>query len=179
MTFGLVTNRRFLLFLFLKLVARQIEATQNWIENLAYQMVQMPRAIQDARLGGAIALCKLQCSRTFEFCAREASQIMGGIAYTKGGQGGRVEALYRQVRGMVSSIALFPSNTPEDPTMPDVFFLAAVSRPSLVVPRRSWPTWVLGNLPRLRRPWALRCKQTNVKTCMRAAKSECMLETVY
>lgn len=81
-------------------MARQIEATQTWIEYLAYQMIKMPKTIQDARLGGALALCKLQCSRTFEFCAREASQIMGGIAYTRGGQGGRVEALYRQVRGM-------------------------------------------------------------------------------
>jgi alkylation response protein AidB-like acyl-CoA dehydrogenase len=77
-------------------MARQIEATQAWIESLAYQMLKMPKHIQDARLGGAFALCKLQCSRTFEFCAREASQILGGIAYTKGGQGGRVEALYRQ-----------------------------------------------------------------------------------
>ncbi|KAI9016162.1 putative acyl-CoA dehydrogenase [Hyaloraphidium curvatum] len=81
-------------------MARQIEATQSWIEHLAYQMYKMPKHIQDARLGGHFALCKLQCTRTFEFCAREASQILGGIAYTKGGQGGRVEALYRAVRGM-------------------------------------------------------------------------------
>ncbi len=66
-------------------MARQIEATQAWIESLAYQMLKMPKHIQDARLGGAFALCKLQCSRTFEFCAREASQILGGIAYTKVG----------------------------------------------------------------------------------------------
>ncbi|KAI9016898.1 acyl-CoA dehydrogenase/oxidase [Hyaloraphidium curvatum] len=81
-------------------MARQIEATHAWIEVLAYQMTKMDPKIQDLRLGGAIALCKLQCTRTFELCAREASQIMGGIAYTKGGQGGRVEALYRLVRGV-------------------------------------------------------------------------------
>ncbi|KAJ3059380.1 hypothetical protein HK102_010027, partial [Quaeritorhiza haematococci] len=65
-------------------MSRQIEATQCWIEHLCYQLTKMPQPLQDARLGGAFALCKLQCTRTFEFCAREASQIMGGIAYTKG-----------------------------------------------------------------------------------------------
>ncbi|KAI9014065.1 acyl-CoA dehydrogenase/oxidase [Hyaloraphidium curvatum] len=80
-------------------MARQIEATHAWIEVLAYQMTKMDPKIQDLRLGGAIALCKLQCTRVLELCAREASQILGGIAYTKGGQGGRVEAIYRSTRG--------------------------------------------------------------------------------
>lgn len=59
----------------------------------------MPKGVKDTRLGGHTALLKLQATRTFEFCAREACQVMGGIAYTKGGQGGRVERLYREVRG--------------------------------------------------------------------------------
>ncbi len=67
---------------------------------LELRIAQMDPKIQDMRLGGAIAMCKLQCTRTFELAAREASQILGGIAYTKGGQGGRVEALYRNVRGV-------------------------------------------------------------------------------
>ena len=33
-----------------------------------------------------------------EFCAREASQIFGGLSYTRGGQGEKVERLYREVR---------------------------------------------------------------------------------
>jgi alkylation response protein AidB-like acyl-CoA dehydrogenase len=31
---------------------------------------------------------------------REASQIFGGLAYTRGGQGEKVERLYREVRVM-------------------------------------------------------------------------------
>ena len=32
---------------------------------------------------------------TFEFCAKEAAQIFGGQAYTKGGQAEKIERLYR------------------------------------------------------------------------------------
>jgi hypothetical protein len=32
------------------------------------------------------------------YCAREAAQIFGGLAYTRGGQGEKVERLYREVR---------------------------------------------------------------------------------
>lgn len=42
-----------------------------------------------------IALLKVQCSQTMEFCAREAMQIMGGIAYMRDS---RVERIYREVR---------------------------------------------------------------------------------
>ena len=44
------------------------------------------------------ALLKAHGSFTFEFCAREAAQIFGGLAYTRGGQGEKVERLYREVR---------------------------------------------------------------------------------
>lgn len=50
------------------------------------------------RLGGMTALAKSQATETFEFCAREASQIFGGAAYTKGGQGGKIERLFREAR---------------------------------------------------------------------------------
>lgn len=50
------------------------------------------------RLGGAIASLKAQSTVTFEFCAREASQIFGGLSYSRGGQGGKIERLYRDVR---------------------------------------------------------------------------------
>ncbi|TPX32506.1 hypothetical protein SmJEL517_g04380 [Synchytrium microbalum] len=80
-------------------MARMIEATQSWLELVCYQWDKMDKSDADLKLGGAIALLKAQCSVTYELCAREASQIMGGIAYTKGGQGGIVERLYRGVRG--------------------------------------------------------------------------------
>ncbi|KAI9019681.1 putative acyl-CoA dehydrogenase [Hyaloraphidium curvatum] len=81
-------------------MARQIEATAAWLDFIVYQMDRFPDAIADTRLGGQCALLKLQGTRTFEYCAREACQIMGGIAYTRGGQGGRVERMYREVRGV-------------------------------------------------------------------------------
>ncbi len=68
------------------------------METLIYQTKVMPKDQQMLRLGGAIALLKAQSTQVFEFCAREAAQIFGGLAYTRGGQGERVERLYREVR---------------------------------------------------------------------------------
>ncbi|KAL2887570.1 Acyl-CoA dehydrogenase apdG [Ceratocystis lukuohia] len=79
-------------------MARQIEASYNWLENLIYQCEKMGEAEAMLRLGGAIASLKAQATVTFEFCAREASQIFGGLSYSRGGQGGKVERLYRDVR---------------------------------------------------------------------------------
>ncbi|KAA8913003.1 acyl-CoA dehydrogenase/oxidase [Sphaerosporella brunnea] len=80
-------------------MARQIEATHNWLENIIYQCSAMGETEAMLKLGGAIAGLKAQATVTFEFCAREAVQIFGGIGYTKGGQGAKVERLYRDVRG--------------------------------------------------------------------------------
>ncbi|KAI8390848.1 acyl-CoA dehydrogenase/oxidase [Radiomyces spectabilis] len=77
---------------------RKVEATHAWLEILTFQAMNMPPDLQPLRLGGPIALCKAQATRTFEFCAREAAQIFGGLAYTRGGQGEKIERLYREVR---------------------------------------------------------------------------------
>jgi alkylation response protein AidB-like acyl-CoA dehydrogenase len=79
-------------------MARQIEASYNWLENLIYQCNVMNETEAMLKLGGAIAGLKAQATVTFEFCAREASQIFGGLSYSRGGQGGKVERLYRDVR---------------------------------------------------------------------------------
>lgn len=79
-------------------MARQIEASYNWLENLVYQCEKMGETEAMLRLGGPIAGLKAQATVTFEFCAREASQIFGGLSYSRGGQGGKVERLYRDVR---------------------------------------------------------------------------------
>ncbi|RGB37052.1 acyl-CoA dehydrogenase/oxidase C-terminal [Rhizophagus diaphanus] len=79
-------------------MARQIEATHAWMESLIYQTCRMSETEAMARLGGPIALLKAQTTQTFEYCAREAAQIFGGLAYTRGGQGEKVERLYREVR---------------------------------------------------------------------------------
>ncbi|KAH8702991.1 acyl-CoA dehydrogenase/oxidase [Phaeosphaeriaceae sp. PMI808] len=79
-------------------MARQIEASYNWLENLIYQCQKMDETEAMLKLGGAIAGLKAQSTTTFEFCAREASQIFGGLSYSRGGQGAKVERLYRDVR---------------------------------------------------------------------------------
>jgi alkylation response protein AidB-like acyl-CoA dehydrogenase len=43
-------------------------------------------------------LTSTQASKTFEYCAREASQIFGGAAIVREGQGKVVERQYRSVR---------------------------------------------------------------------------------
>jgi len=68
---------------------RKIQATDSYIQIVSRQ-IQLGN--EDA---AAIALLKVQCSQTMEFCAREAMQIMGGISYMRGC---RVERIYREVR---------------------------------------------------------------------------------
>ncbi|CZT52161.1 acyl-CoA dehydrogenase [Rhynchosporium secalis] len=79
-------------------MARQIEASYSWLESIISQISNMPEDLAMLRLGGPIAGLKAQATVTFEFCAREASQIFGGLSYSRGGQGGKVERLYRDVR---------------------------------------------------------------------------------
>jgi len=79
-------------------MARQVEATHALTENLCYQMCRMSKMEAMTLLGGDTALLKVQATKTFEYCAREAAQIMGGVSYVRGGQGEKVERLYREVR---------------------------------------------------------------------------------
>lgn len=81
-------------------MARSVEATHCWIENLLFQMQKMEKVEADLKLGGMTALCKVQCTKTFEYCARESAQIFGGLSYSRGGQGAKVERLNREVRAM-------------------------------------------------------------------------------
>ncbi len=68
---------------------QRINATQAYLQLLSEQI----RA--GTEHAGDIALLKVQCSQTMEFCAREAMQILGGMGYMRGG---RVERIYREVR---------------------------------------------------------------------------------
>lgn len=79
-------------------MVRQIEATYAWLENLTAQFKQSTDEMATLRLGGPVAALKAQSTITFEFCAREASQIFGGLSYSRGGKGGKIERLYRDVR---------------------------------------------------------------------------------
>nr|AAK63186.1 probable acyl-CoA dehydrogenase [Rhizophagus intraradices] len=78
-------------------MARKIEATHAWMESLIYQTTKLPANEAMTLLGGPIALLKAQSTQTFEYCAREATQIFGGLAYSRGGQAEKVERLYREV----------------------------------------------------------------------------------
>ena len=81
-------------------MARQVEATHAMLENITYQLQTIPREEHFMHLDLImdISCLKVQATKTFEFCAREAAQIFGGASYVRGGQGQKVERLYREVR---------------------------------------------------------------------------------
>jgi alkylation response protein AidB-like acyl-CoA dehydrogenase len=78
---------------------RQIEACQHWADHVIYQTQYMNDLSGLLKLAGAISLLKIEVTKCFEHCAREACQIFGGNGYTKGGQGEKIERLYRDVKG--------------------------------------------------------------------------------
>lgn len=81
-------------------MARLVEATHHWLEFVTYQLNTMTKLEANIKLGGQTALLKVQCTKVFEYCAREAAQVFGGLSYTRGGQGEKVERLNREVRAM-------------------------------------------------------------------------------
>jgi len=81
-------------------MVRMIESTHAWLENVTYQLNTMHNMEATYKLGGVTALLKVQSTKVFEYCAREAAQIFGGLSYSRGGQGEKVERLNREVRAM-------------------------------------------------------------------------------
>ena len=81
-------------------MARQVEGIHAFLEQVSYNYDKMDDNQKNKQLSGTIALLKVQCSQTMEFCAREAVQIFGGLGYTRGGSGGKVERVYREVKAM-------------------------------------------------------------------------------
>eukprot|EP00931_Biecheleriopsis_adriatica_P069179 TRINITY_DN43055_c0_g1_i1.p1 TRINITY_DN43055_c0_g1~~TRINITY_DN43055_c0_g1_i1.p1 ORF type:complete len:434 (+),score=81.03 TRINITY_DN43055_c0_g1_i1:58-1359(+) len=76
-------------------MARLTEALHDMNERIAYQYKS---GVSDEKLGSHCAVLKVMGSKTFEFCAREASQIFGGSSIVSEGNGKLVERLYREVR---------------------------------------------------------------------------------
>ncbi len=68
---------------------QRINATQTYLLHLTQAY------IEDRIHPGDLAMLKVQASETMEFCAREASQILGGASYLRGS---KVERIYREVR---------------------------------------------------------------------------------
>merc|ERR1712187_595900 len=81
-------------------MVRMIESTHAWLESTTYQLNTMHNMEATYKLGGVTALLKVQCTKVFEYCARESAQIFGGLSYSRGGQGEKVERLNREVRAM-------------------------------------------------------------------------------
>ncbi len=68
---------------------RTIRANQAWCELLSWRLNQGDDPVAE------IAELKVAATLGFEFCAREAAQILGGASYLRGDT---VERLYREVR---------------------------------------------------------------------------------
>lgn len=68
---------------------QRINATHAYLQVVSAEIFEGRESAAD------IALLKVQCSQTMEYCAREAMQILGGIGYMRGS---RIERIYREVR---------------------------------------------------------------------------------
>lgn len=73
----------------------QTEATNNWLENITYQMCKMDYKESSVKLGGPIALLKLLSTRVSHNVSDEACQIFGGRSITQTGMGRFVEGYQR------------------------------------------------------------------------------------
>lgn len=76
-------------------MARRVEAAEKVVDALAFSM---NNGAGPAEIGGPMALAKVECTGAYEYCAREASQIMGGASFLRQGKGQLVERLAREVR---------------------------------------------------------------------------------
>lgn len=70
-------------------MVQRVRASTAWLDLCAWRVQNGETPVVD------LALLKVQATETLEFCAREASQILGGAAYMRGG---RIERIYREVR---------------------------------------------------------------------------------
>ena len=64
------------------MVAR-VEAVQNWLENVTFQMCKMSYREQSKYLAGQMGFLKMFCTRTAQETAADATQIFGGRAISK------------------------------------------------------------------------------------------------
>jgi acyl-CoA dehydrogenase len=72
-------------------MTRQVYASSALLDNCAWRVKNGETPIPE------LSLLKVQATRTMEYCAREAMQILGGAGFVRGG---RVERIYREVRVM-------------------------------------------------------------------------------
>jgi len=72
-------------------MVRHVHASSALLDNCAWRVMQGQTPIAE------LSLLKVQATRTMEFCAREAMQILGGAGFIRGQ---RIERIYREVRVM-------------------------------------------------------------------------------
>jgi len=70
-------------------MARQVNATQAWVDQCAWQVREGKTEPAD------FAMLKVQATQMLEAIARDAAQVLGGASYLKGS---KVERIYREVR---------------------------------------------------------------------------------
>ncbi|PNP74302.1 hypothetical protein FNYG_12351 [Fusarium nygamai] len=76
-----------------------IEPVRHLMEDLVRRSVRMPAL----EFSPWAALLKMQAAHNLETISRESQQIFGGLGYSRGGTGGRVEQISRDVRVLVVS----------------------------------------------------------------------------
>jgi len=82
-------------------MGRNIESTWGLIETLIYHSSTVSPEQREKDLAAWYALVKVQCGRTLEKVNREAQQVLGGLGYSRGGRGGRIEQISRDLRVLV------------------------------------------------------------------------------
>jgi len=76
-------------------MARRVEAAQAMLEHVAFSLKS---GAGPTEIGGPMALLKVECAQAYEYCVREASQVLGGASFLRQGKGQLVERLAREVR---------------------------------------------------------------------------------
>ncbi|KAL4867207.1 hypothetical protein BDV12DRAFT_171722 [Aspergillus spectabilis] len=77
----------------------ELETMWAFVEQLLYQLANLPKEEADRQLGGITALAKAKSAMVLNECAQTAVLLFGGAGFTKQGQGELVEAILRDVPG--------------------------------------------------------------------------------
>lgn len=80
----------------LTMLARKVESHWAWLEQLCHHVDR--KGWNDPAVAGRVALVKVEGGQILELATREAQQVLGGAGYQKGGVGGVVEQISRDLR---------------------------------------------------------------------------------
>jgi alkylation response protein AidB-like acyl-CoA dehydrogenase len=79
-------------------MALDVESHWAWLEQIAYHVDKDPKKWNSEDVASRVALAKVMGGRILERASREAQQIFGGAGYQRGGVGGKVEQISRDLR---------------------------------------------------------------------------------